>query len=53
MRERKARIATGLVSGSGLGMREGALCGFYGEAVGRCHEIDDYIDMKFEDLLGG
>ena len=50
MRERRDRIAHLLASGSCLGAGfDGEL---YGESVGRYREIDDYLNMQFEDLKG-
>ena len=48
MKERKAKI--------GVGMSEGACLGNEVEhslAVGRCREINDYLDMRYEDLKRG
>lgn len=50
MRERKNRIATMLAQGSC--MIDGFDEVLYGESVGRYREIDDYLNMQFEDLKG-
>ena len=52
MRERKDKVAHGAISGSS-GLREGMLSGFIGEAYGRYCEMDDFLEMKYEDLFKG
>ena len=50
MRERKDKIAHMLAQGAC--MIEGFDVALYGESVGRYREIDDYLEMKYEDLKG-
>ena len=50
-KERMDKIAHGLAQGYLEGMSD-VLLG-YGEQIGRYKEIEDYIEMTFEDLKGG